>query len=462
MLRLLLRLWWLQQRRNFTWKDAIVGGYMVFIYICVGVGFYFGATRDGGELFPDGVPSSFAVIVALVMLWPDILLKCVMKRDSTAMDEYVKTRPVPEGVWNRFLLLTNLASFWNYVLPVIMLPLLLWMLPASQAVAGYLLMQVFSFIDGFYVTCYRKTNKWTLRLPIVVGWLFMFGVLAVYVVLNAWMPCWVLCLGMWVWAVLILAGLVAYLYGLKIYNEQSNRTSRFRSFGHTTLRSLQYIGLLRAKRVRNMVLLMVVVFFLDALLMVCLPQEAQSGNVPLVLYVAGVVLMPSVVLSQWTFGIEANYFQGLMTKPVTVERLLCNCYYFYLSISTVMAVLALVFPLCSSDVTLFSVVGALAMAVVINLVNLPTCLFSTRLEIFSQSMFSMQGANARINLYGLVFLLPVAALAGVYWMWGERVWCLVCVLLAGVGLAFHRKVIALVGGVYHRHRYARMEKYMEK
>ena len=341
-----------------------------------------------------------------------------------------------------------------------MLPLLLWMLPASQAVAGYVLMQVFSFINGFYVTCYRKTNKWTLRLPIVVGWLFMFGVLTVYVVLNAWMPCWVLCLGMWVWAVLILSGLVAYLYGLKIYNEQNNRASRFRSFGHTTLRSLQYIGLLRAKRVRNMVLLMVVVFFLDALLMVCLPQEAQSGNVPLVLYVAAVVLMPSVVLSQWTFGIEANYFQGLMTKPVTVERILRNCYFFYLSISTVMAVLALVFPLCSSDVTLFSVVGALAMAVVVNLVNLPTCLFSTRLEIFSQSMFSMQGANARINLYGLVFLLPVAALAGVYWMWGERVWCLVCVLLAGAGLAFHRKVIALVAGIYHRHRYARMEKYM--
>ncbi len=461
MLRILLRLWWLQQRRNFTWKDAVVGGYMVFIYVCVGVGFYFGATSDGEELFPDGMPSSLAVIMALVMLFPDMLLKCVMKRDSTAMDEYVKTRPVPESVWNRFLLLTNLTSFWNYVLPLLMFPLLLWLMPVSQAVAGYLLMQMFSFINGFYVTCYCKTNRWMLRLPLVGGWLFMFAVLTVYVVFNTWMPCWVLCLGMWVWALLIVAGLVSYLYGLKIYNEQNNKASRFHSFGHTTLRSLQYIGLLRAKRVRNMVLLMVVVFFLDALLMACLPDEPQSSNVPLAAYVVGVVLMPSVVLSQWTFGIEANYFQGLMTKPVAVEQLLRNSYYFYLSISAVMTVLASVFLLLSHDVSVLTVIGALAMAVTVNLVNLPTCLFSTRLEIFSQSMFSMQGANAKINLYGLVFLLPMAALVAVYWQWGERVWCLVCVLLAAVCLVFHRKVIALVASTYHRHRYTRMEKYME-
>lgn len=461
MLRILLRLWWLQQRRNFTWKDALVGGYMVFIYICAGVGFYFGATSDGEDLFPGGAPSSLAVITVLVMLLPDMLLKCVMKRDSTAMDEYVKTRPVPEGVWNRFLLLTNLASFWNYVLPLLMVPLLLMVVSVSQTVAAYLLMQVFSFINGFYVTCYRKTNKSMLRLPIVVGWLFMFVVLTMYVTFNTWMPCWVLCIGMWVWAILIMTGLVGYLYGLKIYNEQNNKTSRFHSFGHTTFRSLQYIGLLRAKRVRNMVLLMVVVFFLDALLMAWAPEESHSDNVPIVVYVVGVVLMPSVVLSQWTFGIEANYFQGLMTKPVGVEQLLRNCYYFYLSISAVMAVLSLVFLFISADVTLLTVVGALAMAMTVNLVNLPTCLFSTRLEIFSQSMFSMQGANMKINLYGLVFLLPLAAFAAVYWQWGEQMWCLVCVLLAAVSLAFHRKVIALVAGIYHRHRYTRMEKYME-
>ena len=128
MLRLLFRLWWLQQRRSFTWKDAVVGGYLIFVYVMVGLGFYFGATLDGEELFEDGTPDALCAILVLTMLVPDIILKVVMKHDSTAMDDYLKSRPVPEKIWNRFLLLTNIANFWNYVMPVLMLPMLFWML----------------------------------------------------------------------------------------------------------------------------------------------------------------------------------------------------------------------------------------------------------------------------------------------------------------------------------------------
>ena len=135
MLRLLFRLWWLQQRRSFTWKDAVVGGYLIFVYVMVGLGFYFGATLDGEELFEDGTPDALCAILVLTMLVPDIILKVVMKHDSTAMDDYLKSRPVPEKVWNRFLLLTNLANFWNYVMPVLMLPMLFWMLSVPQALA---------------------------------------------------------------------------------------------------------------------------------------------------------------------------------------------------------------------------------------------------------------------------------------------------------------------------------------
>ena len=65
MLRLLFRLWWLQQRRSFTWKDAVVGGYLIFVYVMVGLGFYFGATLDGEELFEDGTPDALCAILEL-------------------------------------------------------------------------------------------------------------------------------------------------------------------------------------------------------------------------------------------------------------------------------------------------------------------------------------------------------------------------------------------------------------
>ena len=76
-------------------------------------------------------------------------------------------------------------------------------------------------------------------------------------------------------------------------------------------------------------------------------------------------------------------------------------------------------------------------------------------------MFSMQGANMKINLYGIVFLVPTGLMAGVYYLWGAEVWCIVSVTMAVVCLLIHRKVIARVAAIYDRRRYERMEKYME-
>ena len=210
-----------------------------------------------------------------------------------------------------------------------------------------------------------------------------------------------------------------------------------------------------------MVLLMVIIFFLDSLLMVFLPSESGSSQ-PLILYVVGDVLFPSIVLSQWTFGIEANFFQGLLTKPIKVEQLLRNCYYFHLSISTMMTLLCLFFVFLSPEVSLLTLLGALSMAVFINLSNLPTCLFSSRLELFSNSMFNMQGANMKINLYSIFFIVPLGLLAAIYCLWGEMAWCLSSVVIAVVCLMFHRKVILKVATMYERRRYERIEKYMEK
>ncbi len=46
MLRLLLRLWWLQQRRNFHKRDAFVACYIIFLYVVVGVSFFSGLHRE--------------------------------------------------------------------------------------------------------------------------------------------------------------------------------------------------------------------------------------------------------------------------------------------------------------------------------------------------------------------------------------------------------------------------------
>ena len=165
MLRLLLRLWWLQQRRNFHKRDAFVACYIIFLYVVMGVSFFLSFTENGGELGGEDMPALLGAGIVVGMLIPDIIMKMVMKRDITAMDDYVKSRPVPEKIWNKFLLTTNLVSFWNYVLPVLTLPVFIYFLPVGQVIASFLLFLAFSYIDGIYITCYRRVYVCGFLLP---------------------------------------------------------------------------------------------------------------------------------------------------------------------------------------------------------------------------------------------------------------------------------------------------------
>lgn len=213
MLRLLLHLWKLQQRRNFKWKDLFVGIYIVFLYIVFGVSFYMGAKESGTELFEEGVSSTVGAGIVIGMLIPDIILKMVMKKDATAMDDYFKARPVPERLWNTFLLLRNLLSVWNLVLPILLLPILVLILPSLWQVVGtFLLLLIYSEINGLCITCYHKTSRWTYRLPLIMGWITMFVVLLLHLLFlgSLWNVTWLLC-GMLFWALVFVTILVRYL-----------------------------------------------------------------------------------------------------------------------------------------------------------------------------------------------------------------------------------------------------------
>jgi len=465
MLKLLIKLWWLQQRRNFHKRDAIVGGYIIFLYVVMGVGFFTSFTQTGGSLEGEDLPATIGIGIAIAMLIPDIFLKMVMKRDITAMDDYVKSRPVPEKIWNRFLLLTNVVSFWNYVLPVMMLPVFIFLLPsAGQIVGSFLLFLAFSYVNGIYITCYRKATEWMLKWPLVLGWMGMFAVGMGYVFIASFFPVWMAWTGSFVLAASILGGLTLYLYNLRIYNEQKRKASRFRGFSHISLFSLQYIGTMRAKRIRNMVIVITAIFLFDSYLFAFMPAEPgheAMTTTPLIIYVVGAVLLPATCLSQWTFGVEANFFQGLMTKPVKVAQMLQNCFYFYCVVSAIALLLVVPFVFISDEITAFTLMGAFGLAVFINLFNLPTCLFSSRLEIFSSSMFSMQGANLRINLYAAAFLLPLGVLAAVYYLLGDLAWCGSCIFLGIMSVVIHKWAVGKIAAVFYKNRYKRMEKFME-
>lgn len=456
-MKLLLRLWWLQKRRNFKKRDLAVMIYLLIVYIATCVGFYLGATASGAPIERLYAPAFVGFIIVLASLVPDFIMKLSVKQDATFMDDYLKTRPIPEKLWNRFLLTINVCSFWNYVFPVLLLPLLILILSTPQALACFLIMLLFSYADSLFATCFKRTSDRFLQFSVISGWIVMLMSASLFLALFFWADGLALSLIMALLSVAVMAGLAGFLANEDNYDESRHKTTRQHSLGRVTLFTMQFFGVLRAKRLRSMVLIVTLILIADTYFMLW-TSEGEDMSVTLCAILT--VIMPSLVLSQWTFGVEGNFFQGLMTKPVSVNRLLNNCFYFFLLLSLAGSLFMVPLVFITPKFTPLMLVASLCLAVFVNLYNMPTCLFSSRLELFSNSYFNMQGANMKINFYSLALLVPVGIFVGIWLLWGPTTWCIASIAVGVLSLAVHRPVTARLASRFEARKYERLESFM--
>lgn len=458
LLKLLLRLWWLRKRRDFQKRDVFIAVYMLLLYACIGVGVYLGMVTSGMSASSVDLPAIVGLVFVLATLLPDILPKLLMKSGVTVMDDYLKARPVKERTWNVFVLLTNLLSFWCYLVPVLFLPFLIWLLDIWQAVACFFIMILFSLANSMFVTCFRRTSDWFLRTSIIAGWIFMAMSATLSVLLFMWASPWFQDVVLTLLAMAVIAGLVAFMAHEDSHDESRHKATRQHSIGKVTPFTMQFYGIIRAKRMRNMVLFAFLILLADDYFMALV---SESGDVSVTIFAIFNILLPSLALSQWTFGVEANFFQGLTTKPISVRQLLANCYYFYIILSVVASIFMMPMLFIWPDFTVLVFLGGLGMALFINLFNLPTCLFSSRLELFSQSFFNMQGANMKINFYALSLLIPFGISAVVWLVFSAETWAVMSMVLGLASLVVHKPVIASVAAKFNSRRYERMESFMK-
>lgn len=453
MLRLLFRLYWLQKRRDFNKRDVVVTLYLLSIYVLVGIGVYLN-TAEKYPLKHEDAPPFVALFFASTLTVADILMKITMKSTPAAMDDYLKARPIAESTWTKFLLLSNAVSVWNFVIPLLMLPLLLLFLNAGWALAGLLLMIMLSYANTLYVSCFRRTSDHLLRGMLIGGWLLMFFLLWAITIFGMMIPAWMSFSGVLLIGIGVIAGLALFIAHEDNYDESKHKATRQRSLGKVTLFSIQFYGIIRAKRLRYMMLIMVALFIGDAYLNVIF--DTVDDNT-IVIDSVMAVLMPSLVLSQWTFGVEANFFEGLVTKPMTVERLLTNCFVFYLLLSFVGALMLVPLLFMTDVFTPLMLLASFDLAVFINLFNMPTCLFSTRLELFSKSLFTTQGANIKINFYAVALLIPLALFVGIWLLWGATVWAMASITAGVVSLLVYKPVIRKIAIIFDNRKYTRLE-----
>jgi hypothetical protein len=424
--------------------------YLFLLFLIISASVTFVAYTEMGATSGAAVAVPF---VAAGLIVPDFLGKLVMKQDETVMDHYLKSKPIPERSWNRFLLTTNLFSFWNWTIPVCLLPFCLLFLKWSEILPSFLLLLAVSMVGGVAITALRRAKGWSNKWPVFGGMLVWLIVAQMYALTCMLMPWWVSVTGF----LLLCAGAIAmfydYLCDLRRYDESQAKAGRL-FLGASSLFSMEYISLLRSKRLRVSVLVLPLVFVFNTY-----TQLVNGLNVIFYSMLLFEIFSPSMMLGQWVFGIEGNYFDALWTKPLDIREILRNKFWFF-AVLNAFATLLVVPVLWLSDLSPWLLGAAwLFTAGFANLTLMPTALISSRLELFQSAFFNYQGASLAINVYGLIVLVPIAIFCVCAWLLSPLVCSLV---LAGIGLAgfaLHWLVINMIADAYERRRYTCFERY---
>ncbi len=453
MVKMLLKLWIDQNRRDFKWGRFLGQAYFFFLFMLISVAVTMA--------FSDSLSSTDGVerivgFMAVSIIVPDFINKLLVKHDETVMDHYLKSRPIQETAWNKFLLITNLVNFWNWILPICLLPFCIIFLPWWAIPPSMLLFLGVSMVGGVAITAFRRARSRSDKWPVPVAMLIWLIIALAYAVMAVMTPWWFYMVGFLMLCVGGVAVFYDYLCGLRRYDESRASARRLFFSGSLSLFSMEYISVLRSKRLRIAVFILPLVFVFNS--------YTQSVNVTGVMFnmmFCMAVLSPSLMLGQWVFGIEGNYMDGLWTKPVSILHILQNKFWFYAIIDLFPLVLLL--PLIwLADVSPWLFVATWLFAVgIFNPSLMPTCLISSRIELFQSAFFNYQGASMAINLYGLLSLIPLIAYCLLLWLLPMTIALVVLSLLSLVGIAVHPFIIKWLARRYEQSRYKSFERYRQ-
>ena len=356
----------------------------------------------------EGIADMPPLRVALIFLGfivPDFLFKLIFEHDQTVMDAFVKTRPIPQGSWDRFLTISQLWRSSNLALPLIMAPACFLFLPFGWGLAVLLVIYLFSVFGGFIVMLLKHRGNYPLE---------------------------------------------------KRVSAKAGRSFRQGS-GHHVF-GIQSRSFKRSKRLKTSVLVLTGVFFFQFI-------SQGVGDIGRfdTIFLSFMILYAAIGLSQWGLSIEANFFCGIWTKPLPVHRLLEDKFLFSALLGGVTALIAL--PFCYwFEIPLYAPLAyALfnaGVGILFILVDAYKCM---PFDLFGKTFFNHQGSSSTFKASAFLALLVTMVLPVVLpLILPEWIAMLILALLGLVGCIFHRPYFRWVDRQFLKNRYHYMEKYLSK
>lgn len=479
----LIRMWVTQKRRDFSWRTFFVGLILAVYFIVIILVMYFGLREHfQNRTLPFELPA-IVPMLAVSVIPADLLMKLFWRRSPVEMDDYLRSRPVTQRDWSSFILLDTACGGLQWLLPLLMTFVAGLILPLWVAALTLVLTYSCVMVNALFQNCWRRApgNQWTL--PLVPG--FLVWIVASYVVsivgfvvvgLSGDDPSTPVNSAAVVWATLlcsllllminVVAGVILnwYFTRLRNHNEEMHAPVHTvaRSLGEVSVWSIEWVQLLRSKRLRVSFISIVVVFLLNVYLQQMAPSMETDFGLhvnPMLLFAIG---FPSIILAQWVLGIEANFFSGIWTKPWSVEGILRRKYLFFCGICVFMTLLVIPAVLFMHMSPLALLAALLFSCGVFILPFMATCLFSSRMDLFASAFFNYQGGNKQLNVFSFIMFVPMIIYFGAYYLM-PTLWAhLVVALLGLLGLLLHRWYIHWIATLWFKRRYAIMERWLSE
>lgn len=463
-LREILRLWLRQKRHDFHWQDVFLTLYFGGLYVALVVALYFGIRDQLTDLPEVSLMIKVVPIVAMSIQFGDLMMKLFWRRSPVEMDDYLRTRPVAPADWSLFVLIESSQSIMQWMLALMVAFAAAFVLPWWAVIVALLLTFSVSLTNALFQNCWRRApgNEWTL--PLVFGYLVWTGI-AWAAALTAFFIGAFACLALLAVNSIACYVLHRYFTHMKNHNEEMHApvTTKVHALGEASLWSIEWVQVLRSKRLRVSFIAIVIVFLLNTYLQQVnvegMQKEFSLAVNPMLLFG---IAFPSIILAQWVLGIEANFFSGIWSKPWPVEAILRRKYMFFCAICGVMALLilpAVIWMKLSPWAWLATLTFGCGIFV---LPFMASCLFSSRMDLFSSAFFNYQGGNKQLNAFSFIMFIPMIIYFAAYFLlpaWGAHL------LIGGLGLlglALHRPYIHWIYTLWYKRRYKIMERWLKE
>ena len=361
--------------------------------------FFFLFREEGGT----GFPPLLLAFIFLGAIIPDAIIKIIFEHDQTVMDPFIRTRPISQSSWDRF---QSVSQFWkpsNLVMPLILAPACFLFMPFGWGLATLLVLYLFSVFGGFLVMLFKHRGNYPLE---------------------------------------------------KRVSAKAGRSFRTGSGHH--IFGIQSRSFLRSKRLKTSMFLLTGVFFFQFI-----TQGIGSVDSFDSMFLCFTILYPSIVLAQWGMSIEANFFSGIWTKPVSISRLLTDKFLFSSLLGVVTALITL--PFCIwFDIPVYApLVYALfntGVGILLILVDAYNCM---PFDLFGKAFFNYQGSASTFKASAIVVAIVVMLIPLILpFFLPDWIFYLILAVLGLAGVLFHRPYFRWVERQFLDNRYKYMEKYL--